>query len=344
VGVSNSGKITTLTNGGAISGGNGGNATRTGGAGGAGVSNAGTMTSLTNSGAISGGNGGNGGATMGAGGAGGAGVENSGAIKTLTNSGTISGGNGGSGHTGGAGGTGLANTGTIATLTNTGTITNGDGAADAIYSAGSQASIGLLSNSGQIDGAVDLLGGSGDTLDNFGLISGNIALAGGDILMNQGQVYGDVMLAGGDTLIDTGLIHGDVTLGSADSFDASQGGVGGTIGAASGDLFEFGGYFGAETIDNFTAGAGLTHDTLEFSTSDFDNYAAPKNAMSQAGFRPHDQARRDGFDHAQPRQFVEPRLRGLQVRVGRGARDLLATARPALTAAPAYRIPRRLRR
>ena len=63
-------------------------------------------------------------------------------------------------------------------------------------SAAPQASIGLLSNSGQIDGAVDFLGGWGDTLDNFGLISGNIALAGGDILMNQGQVYGDVTLAG----------------------------------------------------------------------------------------------------------------------------------------------------
>ena len=150
-------------------------------------------------------------------------------------------------------------------------------------SAGPQASIGLLSNSGQIDGAVDLLGGSGDTLDNFGLISGNVALAGGDILMNQGQVYGDVTLAGGDALIDTGLIHGDVTLGSADSFDASQGGVAGTIGASSGDLFEFGGHFGAETIDNFTAGAGSTHDTLEFATSDFANYAALTSAMSQVG-------------------------------------------------------------
>ena len=141
----------------------------------------------------------------------------------------------------------------------------------------------MLSNSGQIDGAVDLLGGSGDTLDNFGLISGNVALAGGDILINQGQVYGDVTLAGGDTLIDTGLIHGDVTLGSADSFDASQGGVAGTIGASSGDLFEFGGHFGAETIDNFTAGAGSTHDTLEFATSDFGSYAALTSAMSQAG-------------------------------------------------------------
>ena len=90
-------------------------------------------------------------------------------------------------------------------------------------------------------------------------------------------------LAGGAALIDTGLIHGDVTLGQADSLDASQGGVAGTIRASSEDLFEFGGHFGAETIDNFTAGAGPTHDTLRFATSDFANYAALTHAMSRAG-------------------------------------------------------------
>ena len=151
----------------------------------------------------------------------------------------------------------------------------------------------MLSNSGHIDGAVDLLGGSGDTLDNFGLISGNVALAGGDIFSNQGQVYGDVTLAGGDTLIDTGAIHGDVTLESADSFDASQGGVAGTIGASSGDLFEFGSHIGAET-------------------------------------------RR--IDRAQPRQFVERRLRGLSTS-GRSARGLAGDgqARFGFRCAPCWR-------
>ena len=55
--MSNTGTIATLTNSGAISGGNGGTlavATQDGG-GGAGVSNAGTITTLTNSGTISGG-------------------------------------------------------------------------------------------------------------------------------------------------------------------------------------------------------------------------------------------------------------------------------------------------
>ena len=148
------------------------------------------------------------------------------------------------------------NTGTIATLTNTGTISNGGAGADAIYSAGPQASIGLLSNSGQIDGAVDLLGGWGDTLDNFGQIFGNIALAGGDTLMNQGQVYGGV------------------TLGSADTFDASSGEITGAITASSSDLLGFGGNFGAATIDDFVAGTGATHDTVQFATSDFASYAA----------------------------------------------------------------------
>jgi hypothetical protein len=252
-----------------------------GGAGGAGVSNAGTITSLNNSGAITGGNGG---AGTTKGGAGGAGVSNAGTIKTLTNSGTITGGNGGSGAAqGGAGGTGLANTGTITTLTNIGTISNGGPGADAILSAGANASIETLTNTGHIIGAVDLLGGSGDSLDNLGSISGNIALAGGDVLNNQGQVYGDVTLAGGDTLIDSGLIHGDVTLGQAASFDTTQGGVAGTIRASSGDLFEFGGHFGAETIDGFTAGAGSTHDTLEFAASDFASYAVLTRAMSEVG-------------------------------------------------------------
>ena len=125
----------------------------------------------------------------------------------------------------------------------------------------------MLSNSGQIDGAVDLLGGSGDTLDNFGLISGNVALAGGDILMNQGQVYGDV------------------TLGSADTYDASSGEVTGAITASSGDLLEFGGNFGAATIDDFAAGTGATHDTIELGVGGLDSYAAltSASAMSQVG-------------------------------------------------------------
>ena len=62
--MSNASTITTLTNSGTTSGGDGGNGIysqpRGGGTGGAGVSNAGMITTLSNSGAISAGNGGSG--------------------------------------------------------------------------------------------------------------------------------------------------------------------------------------------------------------------------------------------------------------------------------------------
>jgi hypothetical protein len=71
-GVSSASTITTLSNGGTISGGSG--TTVSAGAGGVGVSNAGTITTLTNSGKINGGNGAFGRGFCCAGGAGGAGV------------------------------------------------------------------------------------------------------------------------------------------------------------------------------------------------------------------------------------------------------------------------------
>jgi hypothetical protein len=172
------------------------------------------------------------------------------------------------------------NTGTITTLDNTGTIKHGSPGADAIDSVGS---IATLSNRGQIMGAVELLGGSGDTLDNLGQISGNVMLAGGDLLMNQGQVYGDVTLGRADTFTDTGAIHGDVTLGASDTFDASGGEITGAITASSGDLLEFSRNFGHETIDNFTAGTGAAHDTLELGSVGFGGFQAVHHAISQVG-------------------------------------------------------------
>jgi hypothetical protein len=233
---------------------------------------------MANSDLISGGTGGAGSA----GGAGGAGVlnEKGATIVSLDNeaTGTISGGIGGPDAPGGAG---VANFGTITALTNSGIIRPGANG-DAILSAGAQASIGTLINSGQIDGAVELLGRSGDTLDNLGLIVGTIGIASGDILSNQGQIYGDVMLAGGDALTDTGVIHGDVTLGASDTVDISSGGVTGAITASIGDLLKFGGNFGVATIDDFAA-TGPTHDTLELGRSGFGDYAALSSSMSQVG-------------------------------------------------------------
>ena len=76
-----------------------------GGPGGASIMNKGTIASLSNRGAIVGGNGGNG--FFGAG-LGGTGVRNAGTIGSLANSGKISGGAGGSGDTTGAVGRGGA--------------------------------------------------------------------------------------------------------------------------------------------------------------------------------------------------------------------------------------------
>ena len=90
-----------------------------GGAGGDGVLNFGTITTLTNRGAIRGGNGGNGPLT---GGNGGAGVSNAGTITTLTNRGKIVGGTGGTGPVASSGGDAIDSTGSIGTIANSGQI------------------------------------------------------------------------------------------------------------------------------------------------------------------------------------------------------------------------------
>ena len=76
-----------------------------------------------------------------------------------------------------------------------------------------------------------------------------------------------------------------MTLGSADTYDASSGEVTGAITASSGDLLEFSGNFGAATIDDFAAGPGATHDTIELGVGGLDSYAAltSASAMSQVG-------------------------------------------------------------
>ena len=209
-GVSNKGTITTLTNSRTIEGGVAGPATA-GGVGGAGVSNAGTITTLTNSGAISGGNGGSGVS----GGAGGAGVSNTGTITTLTNSGAISGGNGGSGRfSGGAGGAGVSNTGAIAAVINSGVIAGGTpgiggAAGDAIMSAGPSASIGAITNSGQIVGNVEI--------DN----QPSVTIYGG-----TGGAYGS--WTGGTITVGYRLTFagGNTALGDSVTFNGRAGGTG----------------------------------------------------------------------------------------------------------------------
>jgi hypothetical protein len=247
-GVSNVGTIKSLTNNGAIGGGNGGIGSGAG-AGGAGIANSGTISRLTNRGTIDGGNGGT--ASTGFVNAGGGGVANSGTITSLINSGKISGGNGfgtrgggggvsnatgatirslsnaiGATIFGGTGGAGLSNAGTIGALTNTGTIRGGAGGSgstsgapgDAIYSAGKHASIGPITNSGTIIGNVEIdnqasvtvIGGSGKTFGNW---RGG-AITGGAITIGNGNL----IFASGNTEIDEDIsVDGGVGTVSNDS-------------------------------------------------------------------------------------------------------------------------------
>ncbi len=274
VGVSNAGTIETLTNSATISGGNGAGGGRDlGGAGGVGVSNANMIATLTNSGTISGGTGGNE-FYSGAGGAGGAGLSNSGVITTLTNSGAIYGGLGGNqfrGNNFGAGGAGITNVGTIATLTNGGTISGGaDGAGgelragNAILSTGS---IGLIANSGQIDGNVEIdnqasvtiYGGTGTTFGKW---------TGGTISVGNG----DLDFAGGNTALGDNIVvnGGRGTVFNSDPLSiAAPQSITGNFDQSGAGVLDFGvagdtpGQYGALAITGFaTLDGGLGLDLL----------------------------------------------------------------------------------
>ena len=160
VGLANQGTITTLTNGGKIDGGLGGNdaAPNPGGrdgSGGAGLTNSGTINSLQVflSGSIAGGNGGS--ATLG--GQGGTGVNNSHLMTILTNRGTITGGAGGAGaEFGGAGGDGVLNSGTIGNLrTGAGGLNNGGKIYGGFGGSSGGAGGGAVVNSGTISSLIN---------------------------------------------------------------------------------------------------------------------------------------------------------------------------------------------
>src|SRR5271156_6080294 len=228
--------------GGAISGGAGFASSFGAGGGGTGGSNAGTITTLTNRGTISGAIGGGGPI-----GVGGAGVSNSGTIATLSNSGAISGGAGLPGFRAGAtGGAGVSNSGTITTLTNSGMISSGAASSasgtatpgDAILSAGSNASIGTIANSGSIVGNVEIdnqasvtiTGGSGSTFGKLtdGAIIGAITIANGNLTFGGGNTFlGDnVTVNGGHgTVTNTGPLQIAAPLGITGSFTQNPAGA-----------------------------------------------------------------------------------------------------------------------
>jgi hypothetical protein len=302
------GTIKTLTNNGAIQGGTGGNTATSGGNGSWGVYNeaGGTIESLTNhaTGAISGGNGGSGGKT---GGAGGAGISSTktavfgyvGTIKTLTNSGVVSGGVGGSGgNTGGAGGAGISNTGTIAALTNRGTIEGGNGgtgpkgngaAGDAILSAGPNALIGPIANSGQIIGNVEIdnqasviiKGGSGTTFGSFS--GGAITIGAGDLTFAGGNtdLADSVAVNGGaGTVTNEGVLRlaapetitGNFVQTASGAFDSLLGGDAlGQYGSFTvTSLATLDGRLALDLTNGFTLAAGDSFELMTFSGSSGD--------------------------------------------------------------------------
>jgi hypothetical protein len=155
--------------------------------------NSGTIATLTNNGTISGGTGGAGGsgAATGAGGGGGAGIWNAGAIGPIANGGTIEGGVGGKGSPNGAAG-------------------------DAIYSAGSGASIGPITNTGHIIGNVEIdnqasvtvSGGTGKTFGRW--TGGTITIGNGDLTFAGGNtaLSDDISVDGGaGTVTNKGLLQ-----------------------------------------------------------------------------------------------------------------------------------------
>jgi hypothetical protein len=287
-GVSNLGPITTLSNADAISGGGGGGALLKGGAGGAGISNSGTIAALTNSGMIEGGAGGSS-PSFGNGGAGGDGVSNLGTITSLSNSGTISGGNGGNGGLyggkGGAGGAGIENSGAIATLTNSGTIHGGAGgkgspsgaAGDAILSAGASASMGPITNSGQIIGNVEIdnqasvtvTGGSGKTFGSW--TGGTITIGNGNLTFVRNTALGDdISVDGGKgTVTNMGRLRLAAPETIAGDFTQTAAGV--LVLDFAGDVF---GQYGALTTTKLTTlDGGLAIDlTGGFTLATGDNF------------------------------------------------------------------------
>jgi len=225
--VSNAGTITSLTNSGAISGGNGGVVSAIGGAGGAGVSNAGTIKSLTNKGAIIGGNGGDSSVQAGVGGAG---VSDARTITSLSNSGTISGGSGGSGAPGGggAGGAGVSNAGTIASLTNGGAIGGGNASGAAMVNYGGAGGAGVWNAQGATVRSL--------TNQATGTISGG----NGGVFTGEGGIGG----AGGAGVSNAGTIK---TLTNSGAISGGNGGSGARLGGA-GDA----GVLNAGTIKTLT--------------------------------------------------------------------------------------------
>jgi hypothetical protein len=282
-GMLNAGTTTTLINSGTITGGRGGSSSLTGGFGGAGVSNTGTVATMTNNGTIGGGAGGSGAKI----GGGGSGVSNSGMITTLTNTGKILG-RFGTFHAG----AGLSSSGKIEVLTNSGIIQGGyrspSIAGDAILSAGANASIGPITNSGQIIGnvtidnqaSVTIKGGSGTT---FGSLSGGkITIGNGSLMFAEGNtdLAESIAVNGGASKVTNGgvlrlaaseTITGNFTQGSSGTFDSLiAGDSAGKYGSLTmTKLATLDGRLSLDLTGGFTLAAGDSFDLFNFAGLSF---------------------------------------------------------------------------
>ncbi|MDQ8726478.1 autotransporter domain-containing protein [Bradyrhizobium sp. LHD-71] len=282
--ITNYGKITGGTGGPGGPGGRYGSNNKFGpsGTGGTGVSLSGSSTTLTNHGTITGGTGGWGGGT------GGNGVSLSGSGATLTNYGTINGGNGGIGNGGGAGGAGVSlsngaskiNHGTInnghggdsgpagpavfvngGTLINSGTIIGGGGG-DAITFAGGNNRLELRQGS-NIQGAVNAVGGSSDTLALGGEVDGAFDISQvGDTGQHRGFEHFEKSGGSTWTLTGTAIHTGDMTVNGGALI------VNGSISSSSRLTVNGGGLVGgsgtlpATTIDGGTLSPGNSIGTI----------------------------------------------------------------------------------
>ena len=236
-------------------------------------------------------------------------MSNAGTITTLTNSGTISGG-AAAGSFGGAGGAGIRELRRDQTLTNSGRSRRlgGSGSSngapgDAIYSAGANASIGSIANSGSIVGNVEIdnqsnvtiTGGSGKVFGS--LTGGTIVIGNGNLTFGrrqyvprrQRQVNGGAgTLTNMDPLqIAAPLtITGNFTQTAAGALDLDfAGDVSGQYGALTiTELATLDGGLGIDLTDGFTLATGDSFDILTFAglTGDFGSLALDGSACSVA--------------------------------------------------------------
>jgi Ca2+-binding RTX toxin-like protein len=176
-----------------------------------------------------------------------------------------------------------------------------------------------VSNTGTITGAITFAG-TGDTLDNAGIIHGNVTMGTGETVTNTGTIFGTVTFSAGNNSLDSshGTVTGTVTGGSGnDTFiggasdetffgggdnDTLKGGQGDDIlvgdngldsltgktgddtlaGGSKADTFNFAGRFGNDTITDFDP-SSATHDFIHFAHNDFADFTAVQAHMVQVG-------------------------------------------------------------